>query len=174
MYQKLFNLLPMIGYISEDPYLYKKKDAQEFLRKYLEINELIRIDLLQRMMIKRISDKLPSNHQVTSVVFWRIRAHDFKMQNRHEKAGECKTLFSMLADGFKGKFLSFRRSDRKPFRCTFRGEAACDCGGPMRDLISNVCEELMQDAIPIMTPTQNNLAKIEPHTDCIKLNPSLK
>ena len=43
----------------------------------------------------------------------------------------------------------------------------------MRDLISNVCEELMQDAVPILTPTQNNLAKIEPNTDCVKLNPSL-
>ena len=46
MYQKLFNLLPIVGYISEDPYLSEKKDAQEFLRKYQEINELIRIDLL--------------------------------------------------------------------------------------------------------------------------------
>ena len=123
------------------------------------------------MLLKRICDKLSSNHEVTRVVFWRIRAHDFKLQNRHEKAGECKTLFSMLADGYKGKYLSFRRKDRTPFRCTFRGEAAQDCGGPMRDLISNVCEELMQDAVPIMTPTQNNLAKIEPNTDCIKLNP---
>lgn len=80
----------------------------------------------------------------------------------------------MLADGYKGKYLSFRRSDRTPFQCTFRGEAAADCGGPMRDLVSNVCEELMQNAVPILTPTQNNLAKIEPYTDCIRLNPALK
>ena len=43
----------------------------------------------------------------------------------------------------------------------------------MRDLISNVCEELMNDTVPILTPTQNNLAKIEPNTDCVRLNPNL-
>jgi hypothetical protein len=37
----------------------------------------------------------------------------------------------------------------------------------MRDLVSNVCEELMQNAVPILVPTQNNLAKIEPFTDCV-------
>ena len=43
----------------------------------------------------------------------------------------------------------------------------------MRDLVSNVCEELMQNSVPILKPTQNNLAKIEPFTDCVQLNPKL-
>ena len=173
MYQNIFSLIPLFSYISEDPYLSQRADTKKFLDDYLEMNKIIRIDLLQRMLLKYVSDKLQSTYETKYVIFWRIRASDFKLQNRHEKAGECKTLYSMLADGFKGKYLSFRRQDRRPFRCTFRGEGACDCGGPMRDLISNVCEELMQDAVPILTPTQNNLAKIEPFTDCVKLNPSL-
>ena len=116
---------------------------QKLLQQYLEISKIIRIDLLHRILLKRVSEKLESTSHIPGVVFWRIKASDFKLQNRHEKAGECKTLFSMLADGHKGKYLSFRREDRFPFECTFRGEGACDCGGPMRDLISNVCEELM-------------------------------
>ena len=105
------------------------------------------------MLLKRVSDKLGSAQNIAHVVFWRIKASEFKLQNRHEKAGECKTLFSMLADGYKGKFLTLRRADRRPLRCMFRGEAACDCGGPMRGLISNVCEELMSDVVSILTPT---------------------
>ena len=46
MYQKIFNLIPLVGYITEDPYLAQNPDAQEFLQQYLEMNKLIRFDLL--------------------------------------------------------------------------------------------------------------------------------
>ena len=165
--------MPLFSYISEDPYLDKKESVKQFLQQYLEVNKMIRIDLLQRMLLKRISEKLDGSESTDMIVFYRIRASDFKLLNRHEKAGECKTLFSMLADGFKGQYLSFRRHNRVPFECTFRGEGAADCGGPMRDLISGVCDEIMRNQVPILTPTQNNLAKIEPYTSCVKLNPEL-
>ena len=43
----------------------------------------------------------------------------------------------------------------------------------MRDLISDVCAELMSDDVPILVPTSNNLAKVEPFTDCYRMNPQL-
>ena len=104
--------MPLFSYISEDPYLDKKESMKLFLQQYLEVNKMIRIDLLQRMLLKRISEKLDYNRYTDMVVFYRIKASDFKLLNRHEKAGECKTLFTMLADGLKGQYLSFRRHDR--------------------------------------------------------------
>ena len=44
----------------------------------------------------------------------------------------------------------------------------------MRDTISDVCSELMSDALPILVPTSNNVSKVEPYTDCYRLNPALK
>ena len=79
----------------------------------------------------------------------------------------------MLAKGLGNKFLQLRRTDRRPFSVTFRSEGACDCGGPMRDLITDVCEELMSDALPLLVPTSNNTSKVEPFTDCYRLNPFL-
>jgi len=40
----------------------------------------------------------------------------------------------------------------------------------MRDLITDVCEELMSDALPILVRTSNNASKVEPYTDCYRLN----
>ena len=64
--------------------------------------------MLQRLLLKRAGEKLESTYNSRDIIFWRIRASEFKLLNRHEKAGECKTLFSMLADGFKGNYLSLR------------------------------------------------------------------
>ena len=50
--------MPLFSYISEDPYLDKKESMKQFLQQYLEVNKMIRIDLLQRMLLKRISEKL--------------------------------------------------------------------------------------------------------------------
>ena len=107
------------------------------------------------------------------VYFDRIAASEFKLLNRHEKQGEYKTLFTMLYKGMANQLLRFRRKDRRPFSVVFRSEGACDCGGPMRDLVTNVCEELMSDAVPILVPTSNNLSKVEPYTDCYRLNTNL-
>ena len=134
---------------------------------------MVQIDLVQRIILVSISEKTFSNTETRNVIFDRIAASEFKLLNRHEKQGETKTLFSMLAKGLENRFLNFRREDRRPFSVTFRSEGACDCGGPMRDLITDVCEELMSDAVPILVPTSNNTSKVEPFTDCYRLNPFL-
>ena len=41
----------------------------------------------------------------------------------------------------------------------------------MRDIVSNMCEELMSDVLPILVPTANNVANVEPNADCFTLNP---
>ena len=43
----------------------------------------------------------------------------------------------------------------------------------MRDLISDVCIEIMSDALPLLIPTSNNVSKVEPNTDCYRLNPHM-
>ena len=78
----------------------------------------------------------------------------------------------MLMKGFEKNFNRMIKNDKRPFSCMFKGEGASDCGGPMRDLISNVCSELMSDVLPLLIPSGNNTAKVEPCTDCYVLNPN--
>ena len=42
----------------------------------------------------------------------------------------------------------------------------------MRDSISNLCSEIMSDVLPLLQPTANNLARVEPGMDCYQLNPN--
>ena len=64
-----------------------------------------------------------------------------------------------------------KNSNSQLFRSHIKGEDSYDCGGPMRDVVSNMCEELMSDVLPIFIPTANNVANIEPNADCFILNP---
>ena len=44
----------------------------------------------------------------------------------------------------------------------------------MREVVSNVCADLMSPYLPLLIPTANNLSKVEPNTDCFKLNTQAK
>ena len=49
-------------------------------------------------------------------------------------------------------------------------EGASDAGGPMRDIITNLCKEATSSMLPLLIPTANNLARMEPSMDCFRLN----
>ena len=118
-----------------------------------------------------IGEKTPHSSGSITIGFYRLKAQEFKSQNRYEKSNENLTMFTQMLNGYKNKYSRLRRNDKRPLSVTFKGEAAQDCGGPMRDVISNVCEELMSSVLPLLIPTSNNIAKVEPATDCVKLNP---
>ena len=52
---------------------------QLLLNQYLDMNELIHIEILQRILLKRVSEKLESTYEGKQVIFWRIRASEFKL-----------------------------------------------------------------------------------------------
>ena len=64
----------------------------------------------------------------------------------------------------------WKKDGRRPFSVNFINENSCDAGGPMRDAMSNLCTEIMSDVLPLLVPTGNNLAKVEPGMDCYQLN----
>ena len=141
------------------------------MKDYHDLCQLTWLELIQRIALLNIADRTPyAEIGKPSVVFWRVRASDFKDLNRYEKANENKLMFTQLYNGFKNKFYSLKITHKRPFYSTFKGEGAQDCGGPMREVISNVCEDLMSSSLPLLIPTANNLHKVEPNTDSYKLN----
>jgi hypothetical protein len=58
------------------------------------------------------------------------------------------------------------------FKVYFKGEGAIDAGGPRRDMLSNLCSELMSPILSILVPTGNNIANYGDYTQCYTLNPN--
>lgn len=100
----------------------------------------------------------------------RLSANDFKLKLRHEKAREVQTLFTQLMFNYSKKFEKLDHDSKEPFETHFKLERSYDCGGPMRDTITGICNELMSDVLPILRPTANNQGNMEPETDCYQLN----
>ena len=60
------------------------------------------------------------------------------------------------------------------FTVTLVGEGSCDSGGPMRDVLTNIVEDLMStEVLPLFIPTANNLASVDPFIDCFRMNPNI-
>ena len=68
--------------------------------------------------------------------------------------------------GYKNQFYYLDTSEKEPFETHIAHERSYDCGGPMRDTISGICNELMSDVLPLLRPTANNVSNLEPQTDC--------
>ena len=110
-----------------------------------------------------------------TVNFSRIKASEFLLEQRFEKPGEVQTLFTQLMCNYW--FKSFWHLDintKTPFEGAYHNERSCDAGGPMRDTITAICNELMSEALPLLRPTANNRANLEPETDCYQLNEQTK
>ena len=55
----------------------------------------------------------------------------------------------------------------------FTGEGAEDVGGPFREHLTEMCNELMSDALPLFLPTPNHRSNIGNYRDCWLPRPSL-
>lgn len=64
--------------------------------------------------------------------------------------------------------------NKYPFMCEFFAERSYDFGGPMRDVISAICDELMSELLPLLRPTANNQSNLEPDTDSYQINERTK
>ena len=141
------------------------------LHDYRNSKELVSVELVQRIMLKRALEKVPSGYNEHPVYLDRVMAAEFKLKNRHENSSEALTIFSQVYYNYRGHLLKMKNCNSQLFKSHIKGEDSYDCGGPMRDIVSNMCEELMSDVLPILVPTANNVANVEPNADCFTLNP---
>ena len=58
------------------------------------------------------------------------------------------------------------------FSVELTGEGAADAGGPRREVLSNICSELMSSALGLLVPTENNVNNYGDFIDCFTLNPN--
>ena len=167
--QILYDLVPLISSLLDDPYLSSFSKGQTILTQYFEMAERSHTDLIKKAIAIRINEKLPYTNEMTKVKVNRVTATEFKAKNRHELPNESKTLFSQIMKSFKNPE-KWKKNDRRPFKVKFINENAVDLGGPMRDAISNMCSEIMSDVLPLLKPTANNQVGVNPGIDCYQIN----
>ena len=174
MNQTMYDLIPLVSYVCEDPYLDYLKEGKQFLQDYVEMAKIVETDLIKRIMIKRAIEYVPHLDGYEHPVYLdRVMAAEFKLKNRYETPSECLTIFSQVFFNFRGKFYALKNKGEQFFRSYIKGEESYDCGGPMRDIISNMCAELMSGVLPLLVPSANNAANIEVNIDCVRLNPNV-
>ena len=65
-----------------------------------------------------------------------------------------------------------RRTDDQIFYVKFSGEGSDDYGGPFRDMITNLANELQSHALPLLVKTANNRNSHGENRDCWTINGS--
>lgn len=63
-------------------------------------------------------------------------------------------------------------AESQPWRITFVGEGSIDAGGPYRESLTNMCEEMMSSFLPLFVPSQNNKNDHGMNRDCWTINPA--
>jgi len=61
--------------------------------------------------------------------------------------------------------------DDRAFRCEFKGEGSIDVGGPFRDSLVNVAQEMEDGVLPLLIKSPNNRNDHGTNRDCYILNP---
>ena len=67
-----------------------------------------------------------------------------------------------------------KRSNTKSWNATMLGEGSVDAGGPFRDSVTNIVEELHSKCLPLLIPSQNNKNNHGFNRDCWTINPTSK
>jgi hypothetical protein len=72
----------------------------------------------------------------------------------------------------KFKNLLIKSIDEKPWHAKFTSEGSIDQGGPYRDSVDNIIDELHSKNLPLLIPTQNNKHQHGLGQDLWTVNPS--
>ena len=69
---------------------------------------------------------------------------------------------------------NFRHSgvDERCYRINFKGEGAIDAGGPFRESLVNVVQEMEDGLLPMLIKSPNNRNDHGSHRDCYILDPA--
>lgn len=123
------------------------------------------------------ADKPPkcSNSRIECDIY-RFKASQFKLDGKVDN-GDGDTIFTQILKGMKSKEPSkymewFRRegTDDRVFRANFKGESSIDAGGPYREVMENISQEVCSSVLPMLSPTENQRHEHGFLRECFILN----
>ena len=142
------------------------------------------IETLKSSLLKSIKgkfvqsqiEKLPNGSEGSATIK-RHAANRFTSEGKCDHTGEFTIfgqLFQQCKVGTSYQKTSFLQNgtDNKIFQTKFAGEGAIDVGGPFRECLSNLVDELESEFLPLLIKSTNNRNNHGYNRDCYILNPS--
>ena len=124
--------------------------------------------------IKKISDSLPVSYSEPEIPINRRLIMHKKDKGKVDNKGEWTTFGSIMKKLKDTNYESLRKSNssNKAWKAWFVGEGSYDAGGPYRESLTNLVDELHSTCLPLLIPTQNNKNNHGLNRDCWTINPS--
>ena len=124
--------------------------------------------------IKKIADTLPTNYDEPEVNYNRRLIQHKKDRGRVDNKGEWTsfgiTMKKVMEKNYE--YLRVQNSSYKAWKANFVGEGSIDAGGPYRESLSNITDELYSSCLPLLIPTQNHKNDHGLGRDLWTINPS--
>jgi len=101
----------------------------------------------------------------------RLKARQFLDSGKVDHSGEF-TEFGQILKQLNGNLDCWKqnRVDDQAFRCEFEGESSIDVGGPYRETLVHMVDELECGALPLLKKTTNALKNHGIDRNCFILN----
>ena len=152
----------------------KSEVKGETLSILFMISKSIAFRAIKNSYIKKIADSLPTNYDEPEVHINRMLIRHKRDKGKVDDKGEW-SIFSTVMKKMKEKNYEYLRvcnSSYKAWKTYFLGEGSVDAGGPFRESVENITDEVQSYSLPLLIPTQNHKNDHGFGRDCWTVNPS--
>ena len=129
---------------------------------------------IKNLYIKTKADSMPVSNNKPKVYIDRLltkhKRDKGKVDDKAEWTIFAKVMNTMKTNNYQG--LRMPNSFHKAYQAIFRGEGSIDDGGPFRESIENMVDEIQSNTLPLLVPTQNHKNDHGFNRDCWTINPS--
>lgn len=129
----------------------------------------LKLSLFENVLRK--TDAEGGNYNTIKVNINRHRAANFTASGRCDVRGR-RTVFGQLFQQLHSQPKNKLRKQDRAWKVVFQGEHADDYGGPYRESIAQLSQELMSPQLPLLVPTANNRNQVGQNQDRFVPNPS--
>lgn len=174
------NFLKVLPYIILDDEMIRevtegKAEVQtDTLSVLFMISKAMAFKSIKYAYIKKIGDSLPTSYNEPDVMINRRLIQFKRDKGKVDIKGEWSMFSTVMKKLKESNYESLKKqnSSYKAWRANFMGEGSYDAGGPYRESLSNITEELQSTTLPLLIPTQNQKNDHGLHRDCWTINPS--
>lgn len=144
------------------------ENPSDFQKAFLSSRKYIFFDIKKSLFTAQLDKS--KNDSRPDIIIDRTKAMIYKSQGKIDKQAQFSIYGQLLRCMNQRNNTDFRNSERI-FKVSYRGEGAIDAGGPYNEVMSNICDELQSNYLPLLTPTQNNINNVGEHRDAWTVNP---
>ena len=148
-------------------------DGDETLSEAFSRGKSIACKAVRNSYIKLIIDSLPLSDNRVDAKIDRMLAKYKRDKGKVDEKCEW-SIFATVMNTLERDYTMLRVQDSNcmAWEATFKGEGSADEGGPFRESIENIVDEIQSTSLPLLIPTQNNKNDHGLNRDCWTINPS--